>query len=250
MSKAIFLFNKTEVAPRAWLDAGYECWCFDGQHTSGIQREGNLIKVGMWFDADKIDEHIRQIADTVGDGTEFICSFAECTYLTTTGARWFYHPDDKHLPVEIRRPHPLYPNRREDQQKAVLLTRMVEKLANYLGVTCWVLENPAINNLNTMWRRPDYKFHPFQFGGYLSEEDIHPVYPNNYPPRDAYRKNTGLWCGPDFKFPRLIPVDPVPGDFHQVTKRGGRSLLTKNIRSMTPRGFAKAMFEANGARNG
>ena len=28
-----------------------------------------------------------------------------CTYLSVSGARWLYHPDDAHLPIEERREH-------------------------------------------------------------------------------------------------------------------------------------------------
>ena len=34
-----------------------------------------------------------------------------CTYLAVSGAQWYYHPDDKGMPVEERRPHPKYPDR-------------------------------------------------------------------------------------------------------------------------------------------
>ena len=32
-----------------------------------------------------------------------------CTFLAVSGARWYYHPDDKDLPYEQRRPHPRFP---------------------------------------------------------------------------------------------------------------------------------------------
>ena len=45
-----------------------------------------------------------------------------CTFLAVSGARWFYHPDDKKLPFAQRRPHPRFPentggNRRNRQRK-------------------------------------------------------------------------------------------------------------------------------------
>ena len=42
-----------------------------------------------------------------------------CTYLTVSGARWLYHPDDKHLPVSMRRPHPKHPDRLRLKQEAL-----------------------------------------------------------------------------------------------------------------------------------
>lgn len=245
MRKAIFLFNKTLVAPLPWINAGYECWLFDGQHLPGVTRSQNIVRVGMMFKAEILEEQILEITQLVGDGVEFICSFAECTYLTTTGARWFYHPDDKHLPTSERRPHPLYPNRWAQRDEAVEMAKMAERLAHSCGIDCWMLENPAVSFLNKLWRGPDHKFDPCDYGGYLPVDDIHPVYPGNYPPRDAYRKNTGIWCGPGFVMPEKLPVESQ-GQFAETTKGGGKSIKNKNMRSYTPRGFARAIFTSNG----
>lgn len=243
--KAVFLFNRTMVMPQPWLDAGYEVYLFDGQFEQGVTTEGRVHKVGMWFDAARVNDHVEEIAAIVGEGVRFVCSFAECTFLTVTGARWLYHPDDKHLPVAERRRHPSYPNRMNDMADAVVLARMVEDVAKKLGTDCWMLENPALSFLIKRWRPADHRFHPYEYGGYLPEDDVHPEYPHNYPPRDAYPKTTGIWCGEGFVMPYKIPVVPVPGHFHQVTKGGGGTVKTKNMRSYTPRGFALATFGAN-----
>ena len=44
-----------------------------------------------------------------------------CTYLAVSGAKWYYHPDDKDLPIEKRRPHPKFPNRAKDREEGVKL---------------------------------------------------------------------------------------------------------------------------------
>lgn len=36
MKKAIFLFNRSRHMLQPWLDAGYECWTFDGQLPDGV----------------------------------------------------------------------------------------------------------------------------------------------------------------------------------------------------------------------
>ena len=41
-----------------------------------------------------------------------------CTFLAVTGNKWFYHPDDSHLPVQQRRPHPRFPDRQKDRDEA------------------------------------------------------------------------------------------------------------------------------------
>ena len=42
-----------------------------------------------------------------------------CTYLAVSGAQWYYHPEDKHLPTDQRRPHPKFPNRAQDRDEAI-----------------------------------------------------------------------------------------------------------------------------------
>ena len=64
MKKAIFLYDYTGLMAQPWLDAGYECWCFDGQHEQGIVRDGLHVKVGMWLHPTSA-EAIKLI---VGDG--------------------------------------------------------------------------------------------------------------------------------------------------------------------------------------
>jgi len=254
MKKAIFLFNYTDIMVKPWLDHGYECYSFDGKHPAGVTRDGNHVKVGMWFEGYRAVRQAEEIAQMVGEGVVFVASFAECTYLTTTGAKWLYHPDDKDLPAHERRPHPSYPDRKADRDEAVKLAKMVQHVASYCqllwqgGVPVaevpWMLENPAVNMLNTLWRKPDYKFDPCQYGGYLPEDDVHPLFPEIYPPRDAYKKNTGIWCGGGFRMPVAEPVE-APDGFPGFKKVGGKSERTKTIRSCTPRGFAQAVFVFN-----
>jgi hypothetical protein len=92
-----------------------------------------------------------------------------CTYLAVSGAQWYYHPDDKHLPTEDRRPHPKYPDRAKDREAAVefflaLANAPIEKIA---------IENP-IGIISSRWKKPDQVVQPFMFG-------------------DEARKTTCLW---------------------------------------------------------
>lgn len=105
----------------------------------------------------------------------------------------------------------------------------------------WMVENP-VGKLSTLWRKPDYYFHPFEYGGYMSGEEnaFHP----RMPARDAYTKKTCLWAGNGFVMPEKNPVQHI-GKFCGWAYLGGRSERTKQLRSLTPRGFARAVFEAN-----
>ncbi len=108
-----------------------------------------------------------------------------------------------------------------------------------------MIENP-VSVLSSLWRKPDHYFNPFEYGGYLPEDDQHPLWPDHIAPRDSYTKLTSLWVGGTFVMPEKRQVEPLsPGASQQYSKLGGKSQKTKNIRSATPRGFAKAVFEAN-----
>ncbi len=232
MKKAIFLFDYTGIMAQPWINAGYECWCFDGQHDAGIVRDGMHVKVGMWFNnevtGDISLEDVDKIISIVGDGVKFVFGFPECTHLAVSGAAHFARKRDA---------NPFF------QDEAMVLVHLTRRIGERLDVP-WALENP-ISVISTMWRKPDFSFHPWEYGGYLPEGDEHPDYPDYIKPRDAYPKKTCIWSGNGFIEPIRKPVPVEPGYSDQHKKLGGKSLKTKNIRSATPRGFAKAVFLAN-----
>lgn len=234
MKKAIFLFDYTGIMAKPWADAGYLCYCFDGQHPEGVSKSehANILNVGMWFSKDvsgcSVVDDINKITSVTGDDVSFVFGFPECTDLAVSGAAHF---------AKKREANPLF------QDEAMMLFALVLSVSSSLDCP-WGLENP-ISVASTLWRKPDFKFHPYEYGGYLPEDDIHPVYPEYIKPRDAYPKKTCIWSGNGFIMPEKIPVYVDPGFSDQHKKLGGKSLKTKNIRSATPRGFAKAVFEAN-----
>lgn len=88
----------------------------------------------------------------------------------------------------------------------------------------WALENPVgrLSKLRQQLGDPWY-FQPHWFG-------------------DPYTKKTGLWG----KFNKDLPRNDVkPDPNNWIMKLGGKSEKTKELRSMTPLGFAKAFYEAN-----
>ena len=228
MKKAVFLYDFTGLMAQPWLDDGYECWIFDGQHAPGVTREGNLVKVGMWFYPEGLEYQAATIKALVGDGVEMVFGFPECTHLAVSGAAHFASKLEKDPDI---------------QKNATELARLVEVVGNEFGCK-WAAENP-VSVLSTLWRKPDFSFHPWEFGGYLPEGDAHPIYPEHIKPRDAYPKKTCIWCGNGFIEPTKMPVHVESGYSDQHKKLGGKSLKTKNIRSATPRGFSIACKVAN-----
>lgn len=226
--KVIILYDYTSVMAQPWLRAGYEVWTFDGQHPTGVTRDGNLVKVGMWFYHDKTLEQAKDIRDMVGEGVEVVFGFPECTDLTNAGSRHW---------AKKRAANPDF------QKEAMELCLLVEKVGNQYEVP-WAFENP-VGVLSSMYRKPDYIFDPCDLGGWLPSSDVHPLYPNIYPPQDRYKKRTCLWWGNGFIGPEEKRLPPAFKDNPGWKKLGGKSLRTKNIRSCTPRSLAVAVYEAH-----
>ena len=234
MRKAIFLFDYTGIMAKPWADAGYLCYCFDGQHPKGVSKSAheNILSVGMWFsnevtgDVSGLDAE--KVLAITGDDVSFVFGFPECTHLAVSGAAHF---------AKKRDANPFF------QDEAMVLVNLTKLIGDKLGCA-WALENP-VSVISSKWRKPDFSFHPYEYGGYLPANDIHPTYPEYIKPRDAYPKKTCIWHGNGFVKPVVKHVDCGPGYSDQHKKLGGKSLKTKNIRSATPRGFARAVFEAN-----
>lgn len=194
------LCDRTGNMVRPWLEAGYECWIVDLQHPAGETHEGNLVRVGA------------DVRDWLPPRRQYAIAFAfpPCTHLAVSGARWF---KDKGL---------------GKLSEAISTVAACARICEWTAAP-WMLENP-VGTLSTYWRKPDYTFDPYEYGGYLAK------------PGDAYTKKTCLWMGNDFIMPPMKPVDPVEGDrIHRMPPSPERA----DLRFVTPLGFAQAVFEAN-----
>lgn len=217
---AVSLFDESGNMLRPWADAGYECHMFDIVNTHRC--ENNMI----WRQADlDLPSYAKLI---VALKPNFICSFPPCTDLAVSGAA--------HFAAKLAKDP-------DCQTRAVRRAKLAAQIADELGVP-YMIENP-ISVLSTLWRKPDYIFNPWEYGGYLPIDDRHPRWPEYIAPRDAYPKKTCLWVGNGFVMPPKKPVPVEPGYSAQHKKLGGKSAKTKQIRSETPRGFAIAVKESN-----
>ena len=141
-----------------------------------------------------------------------------CTYLSVSGARWFYHPDDGHLPTEQRRPHPNYPNRRSQQDEAVAFFIALAELP----IPKIAIENPVCV-MSTRYRKPDQVIQPYEHG-------------------EPFKKSTCLWLK---GLPLLEPTDIVEPRIKQYAD-GSRfsadyAFTTGKSRSKSYQGIANAM---------
>ena len=99
------------------------------------------------------------VLDIIDQGWDMMIAHPPCTYLTVTGNKWFFHPEDKELPKNQRRPHPRFPNRQQHRQEAIdffmsFANANIEKIC---------IENP-VGIMSTKFRKPDQVIQPYQFG--------------------------------------------------------------------------------------
>ena len=214
--KVLSLFDFTGIMVDPWRKAGHKVLTVDMKPN---EREDHAA---LWLN-DIVN--INKLKDWKPD---IIFSFTPCTDLAVSGAAHFEAKRDKNHYF---------------QEDAMFLFRIADKMADELCVP-YMTENP-VSVASTLWRKPNCYFHPYEYGGYLPEDDVHPEYPEYISARDAYPKKTGIWSGNGFIMPEKKPVYCAPGYSEQFNKLGGKSERTKTIRSMTPRGFAQAVFEAN-----
>ena len=163
-----------------------------------------------------------------GQKWDLMVAHPPCTFLSVSGAKWYYHPDDKDLPVEDRRPHPNFPNRAQDREEGA---SFFLKLANS-NIERIAIENP-IGIMSKRFRKPDQVVQPYFYG-------------------DEASKTTCLWL----KNLPLLEKTNIVGKGERIYFKSGKSQpkwysegLTKTKsaaerrtwRSKTFPGFAKAI---------
>jgi hypothetical protein len=210
------LFDGSGIMGLPWAEKGHQVFCVNaddanhGEYTVKMKHE-NLYYINAWISVDYFGEGLPK--------PDFIFAFPDCTYLAGSG--------EKHERAE------------NDIAQAVALAKHVEKLGNEHHCP-WMVENP-VGKLSTEWRKPDAYFDPYEYGGYCVDDTVfHPRMPGY----DGYTKKTCLWFGNGFRFPDKRPVAHI-GKFWGWAYLGGKSAKTKQLRSLTPRGFANAVFVHN-----
>jgi hypothetical protein len=196
--RVVSLFDFTTNMVKPWADAGHECYCVDVQHPEIWEsRSPCLTTCGV------------DVLDLTPDAIPrpgIMFAFPPCTDVAVSGARWM----------------------REKGLGAIIHTLRLFKasidLADAWGCP-YMIENP-VSTVSTYWRKPDYIFHPWQYG-------------------DNYTKKTCLWTGNGFVMPEPTvterPADVDTKRIHYASPGDERA----NFRSETPMGFARAVYEAN-----
>lgn len=141
----------------------------------------------------------------------FVAAFPPCTDLAVSGARWFKGKGLRRLAAAI------------DVFGACVDFCQASDAPYFI-------ENP-VSVISSHYRKPDHTFQPCDYAGYADD-----------PAGEAYDKRTCLWTGGGFVMPAPRPVAPLLGSkMHLLPPSPERA----NLRSVTPQGFARAVFAAN-----
>lgn len=210
--RVLSLCDLSGVMVEPWLAAGYDATTVDLQHPDGVLDFRPEPDWGVWS---KVGGDVRDWNATAWLGHELdeygiVFAFPPCTDLAISGARWYR---DKGLRALI------------DALEVVEACRVICEASE----APYMIENP-VGQLSTYWRKPDHAFDPLDFGAYVLAGE-------------QYTKRTHLWTGGGFVMPakRPLPEADGPNPIHWAPPGPERA----NFRSLTPRGFARAVFEAN-----
>ena len=208
----LFLFNSSEYAVAPWIaDGGFNVVSVDYDSTDHSEahrepQEGHTV-LNIDLSLPYQIKHIEYALEKRGMAQpSLVVSFAPCTDLAVSGAAHF---------EKKRAQDPQF------QEKAVRMARLAEQFG------C-----------------PDTYWHPWHYSD-SCPTGPHPEFPEVIPADDWYNKKTGMWCGNGFVIPPQQRYKGPTDDFPGYAKLGGKSARTKYIRSLTPRGFAQAVYEAN-----
>ena len=141
-----------------------------------------------------------------------VFAFPPCTHVAVSGARHF---KTKGLPKLI---------------EALEILNACREICEASGAP-FMIENP-VSVFSSYWRKPDHIFNPYDYPAFELG--------------DHYTKKTCLWTGGGFVMPKPCPdaslANIKPDDrIHKAAPSADRG----DIRSVTPMGFARAVFYAN-----
>lgn len=210
----ISLYDYTGKWARPYIDAGYPVMLWDKKV------EGDILEGFSWL-CMKIEE-----AMSFGYIPYGVLIAPPCDDFAGSGARWWAGKDSQ----------PPFP---DDEWNGVDYSKALVEIALHLidlfpTIKFWALENPVGRIEKLIPHLKGFRkllFNPCDYG-------------------DPYTKKTILWGVFNHNL-KKTPVEPVMYErggkkgSYMWANLGGKSERTKSLRSATPKGFAKAFFEAN-----
>lgn len=204
----VSLFDLTGKMAQPWLENGYDCYIVDILHPAGVTQMPSKAGEGTMFMIGA--DLMFGTPDFLPKHPTYVAAFPPCDSLSVSGARWFKGKGLRALADSIH---------------------MFATAAEYAEASGapYSIENP-VSTISTYWRKPDHTFHPYEY--------------NDYHGCDTYTKKTCLWTGNGFVMPpKSYPDDLIPDNKYIHHQSPGDE--RKHIRSATPLGFAKAVYEYN-----
>jgi hypothetical protein len=215
MAKILIACEESQATTKAFRKLGHEAFSCDLLPCSGGHPE--------W--------HFQQdVFQVIDKGWDLMIAHPPCTFLTGSGVQWLSNPEDRDLPFEQRRPHPKYPNRRQDMLDSVEFVKaLYNSNINYIAI-----ENP-VGLLSSRWKKPNQIIQPYMFG-------------------DEATKTTCLWIK---NLPLLLPTNIVgkgertvfasgkshPKWYADALKNAKTKEERQTLRSKTFEGMANAFAE-------
>lgn len=169
--------EESQAVCRAFRKLGQNAFSCDLLPCSGTRFDGDPDPHPEWHFNHDITTVLDKTDLTLQNGKQakingdwdIMIGHPPCTYLSVSGAKWYYHPEDKDKPMDQRRPHPSFPTRAQDREDGVAFFLF---LAN-ANVKRIAIENP-VGIMSSRWRKPNQTIQPYMFG-------------------DAFSKGTCLW---------------------------------------------------------
>lgn len=206
MNLVVSLFDKTGAMVAPWVEAGRMALIVDLQHPEGLTTDDGRL----WRLRADLRHGFTMPNLPPFDEVEFVSAFPPCDHLAVSGSRWFKGKGLRALSLSVD------------------LFATAADTCEVLGAP-YQIENP-VSTISTYWRKPDHVFHPWHYSGHESS--------------DNYTKTTCLWTGHGFVMPeRFEDLFAGTPDNRIHTMPPGPERANK--RSATPRGYARAVFEAN-----
>lgn len=210
----VSLFDYSGVWGSAYLEYGYEVTLIDLSHDN--EEFGQLTR--LRYDVEEFVEH-----GCLEMKPDVLLMAPPCTHFALSGAQYWREKD--------------YDGRTEESKR---LVEACLKAVEIMQPKIWCLENP-VGRLTRLFPlrlgRPAMYFHPYEYAGWSNEDE-------------AYQKKTGLWGFFNVNLEKrpLPPRRDSPQGSWMQKLGGSGGEKTRELRSNTPRGFAKAFAKANRPR--
>lgn len=211
MKTILSLCDYSGAWAKPYAEAGYRVVLVDPKHADTPSPPVYGIDYKWGLTVQQLLQSPECLVPICNSGVRGVLAAPPCTHFSGSGAQYWAAKDADGRTAE-----------------AVEVVQACLTIIERLQPVWWALENPVgrLPKLIPSLGKPWY-FQPHWYG-------------------DPYTKKTGLWGDFNRDLPRN-DVEPIRScsQGSWVQRYGGNSERTKEARSMTPPGFARAFFEAN-----